>query len=120
MLTGVFVLQADSAWTPISVPAGEAAAPLAVCSRPVLHLTIDSAEQLPAAEAVIAALYGVPDALSSLPQQQLLVAAVIAGKVGAAGVVDQCVSMLKAAEEQAGSISAATMEGFAGLPAWPA
>uniref|UniRef100_A0A383VZ76 BACK domain-containing protein n=1 Tax=Tetradesmus obliquus TaxID=3088 RepID=A0A383VZ76_TETOB len=45
--------------------------------RPVVRLTIDRAEQLPAAEAVIAAMYGVPDAISSLEQQQMLLQSIV-------------------------------------------
>jgi hypothetical protein len=36
-----------------------------ISGRPALQLTIDSAEQLPAAEAVIASMYGVLDALNT-------------------------------------------------------
>jgi hypothetical protein len=46
--------------------------------RPTLHLTIDSAEQLPAAEAVIAAIDGVEDAMQTLEQQELVDVVMIA------------------------------------------
>uniref|UniRef100_A0A383VJQ4 BACK domain-containing protein n=1 Tax=Tetradesmus obliquus TaxID=3088 RepID=A0A383VJQ4_TETOB len=82
--TDYFKTQAQQAWAATdanSSPGRDAAAAAAGSSRPKLHLPIDSEEQLPAAEAVIAALYNVRDALSSLQQQQLVDAAVIADRL---------------------------------------
>jgi hypothetical protein len=85
-----------------------------------VHLTIDSAEQLPAAEAVIAAMYGVPDAVSGLEQQQLVHAVVIADMVHAGTAVQQAVQALNDAAQWEQGLSAATLQELAGLPAWPA
>jgi hypothetical protein len=74
-------LQGNKAWAPADADADNSALPHAVAgrsSRPLLYLTIDSAEQLPAAEAVIAALYAVPDAHDSLQQHQHVCALLIA------------------------------------------
>jgi hypothetical protein len=104
-----------------SSPGGDAAA-AAGSSRPKLYLPIDSEEQLPAAEAVIAALYDVLDALSSLQQQQLVDAVFIADKLGAPKVAQRAVDALTAAAEQAEEgqgLTAATQEALAGLSSWP-
>uniref|UniRef100_A0A383VRH4 Uncharacterized protein n=1 Tax=Tetradesmus obliquus TaxID=3088 RepID=A0A383VRH4_TETOB len=62
---------------------GRASGSSAAAARDSVHLTINSAEQLPAAEAVIAAMYGVLDALSRLQPEQLVHAVVIADMLGA-------------------------------------
>jgi hypothetical protein len=86
-------LQAQQAWAPGAADdtAGREAA---ACKRRQLHLTIDSAEQLPAAEAVIAALYGVLDGLRNLQLQQLVDAVMIADRIGAPALVEQAASDL--------------------------
>uniref|UniRef100_A0A383WH79 BTB domain-containing protein n=1 Tax=Tetradesmus obliquus TaxID=3088 RepID=A0A383WH79_TETOB len=65
-------------WQPQPQAGSSSSGGQAPASRPTLHLTIDSAEQLPAAEAVLAAMYGVEDAIEGLEQQQLVDAVVIA------------------------------------------
>jgi hypothetical protein len=92
-----------------------------------LYLPIDRAEQLPAAEAVIAALYDVADALGSLEQQQLvdsaISAALIADRLAAPRVAQHAVDALKAAAEQPGEgqgLTAAALDVLASQPAWPA
>jgi hypothetical protein len=65
----------------------------------------------------------VTDALTSLQQQQLADAALIADRLGAPRVAQHAVDALKAAAEQPGDaqgLSAAAMEALANLPAWPA
>jgi hypothetical protein len=106
--------QAQKAWAASS---SSNSASSSGANRTQLRLTIDSAEQLPAAEAVIAALYRVPDALSSLQQQQLIDAVFIADKLGAADVAAQAVQMLITAAEQ--ELSAAAVTALAQLHAWP-
>jgi hypothetical protein len=88
--------------------------------RPTLYLTIDSAEHLPAAEALIAAMYGAPNILNSLQEQQLVQAVVIADMVHAEAAAEQAVSALKAEAESEQGLSAAALDALAGLPAWPA
>jgi hypothetical protein len=113
-------LQASKAWL-VAGPLQEKGADNAASNRQRLRLPIDSAEQLPAAEAVIAALYGVPDALSSLEQQQLVDAVVLGDMLGAAAVAAEAVQLLKAAADHgAGGLSAAALDALADLPAWPA
>ncbi|WIA33113.1 hypothetical protein OEZ86_006266 [Tetradesmus obliquus] len=53
-------------WQP--QPASSSSSNQAPPGRHTLHLTIDSTEQLPAAEAVIAAIYSVEDAMDNLDQ----------------------------------------------------
>jgi hypothetical protein len=84
-----------------------------------LRLTLDSTEQLPAAEAVIAALYGVPDAITFLEPAQQVTAAVLADRLGAAAVAKQAVQLLKAAAEAEQGLAAAAIEALASLSAWP-
>jgi hypothetical protein len=85
-----------------------------------VHLTIDSAEQLPAAEAVIAAMYGVPDAISSLEQQQVVHAVVIADMMHAETVAKQALQALQAAAKLEHGPTAAALHAMAGLSVWPA
>uniref|UniRef100_A0A383WNT6 Uncharacterized protein n=1 Tax=Tetradesmus obliquus TaxID=3088 RepID=A0A383WNT6_TETOB len=68
--------------------------------RPTVYLTIDTKEQLPAAEAVIAAMYDVPKAVSSLQQEQMVHALAIADMVGAKAAVQQALQALQAAAKQ--------------------
>uniref|UniRef100_A0A383WH17 BACK domain-containing protein n=1 Tax=Tetradesmus obliquus TaxID=3088 RepID=A0A383WH17_TETOB len=91
-----------------------------VTERFSVHLTIDSAEQLPAAEAVIAAMYRVPGAVSTLQQQQLVHAVVIADMVGVEVATEQAVKSLTTAAQSEQGLSAAALEALARLAAWPA
>jgi hypothetical protein len=88
--------------------------------RPTVHLTIDSAEQLPAAEAVIAAMYGVPDAISSLEQQQVVHAVVIADMVHAETAQQQVLQALQAAAMSQYGLAAAVLQALAGMSVWTA
>lgn len=83
----------------------------------VLTLTIASAEELTAAEAVIATFYGVQDSLANLQHEQLIQALLIADMIGAAAAAKQASQHVRKAAEQ--GLSAAALEGMAGLPAWP-
>jgi hypothetical protein len=65
-------LQTEEAWAPRPAVESQAAA----CTRPKLRLIINSTQQLPAAEAVIAALYCVPNVFGSLQHAQLVAAVV--------------------------------------------
>jgi hypothetical protein len=123
MLLGCF-WQAEAAWGPAvdltvahaDVDSAEATA----SSRPQLRLTIDSAEQLPAAEAVVAALYFKQDAITSLEPMQQVTAAVLADKLGAAAVAKQAVQLLKAGAEAEQGLPVAALEALASLSCWPA
>jgi hypothetical protein len=86
----------------------------------VLYLTVDSAEQLPAVEAVIAAMYGVAAALSSLDQEQLVHALLIADMVHAEAAAQQAMEPLTAAAQAEQGLSATALEALIGLTAWPA
>jgi hypothetical protein len=114
LMAATVVLQVNGAWA--TADAGETNSG---CKRAPLHLTIDSAEQLPAAEAVIAAMYAVPASLFSLQQQELVCALLIAIRIGAADIALHCLSWLTGVAEQ-GSMSEAAMEALASLPVWPA
>jgi hypothetical protein len=85
-----------------------------------LQLTIGSADELPAAEAVIAAVYCVPDAFNSLEHAQLVNAVMLADKLGAAAAAKQAVQILKTAAAAEQGLSAAALEALASLTAWPA
>jgi hypothetical protein len=63
-------------------------------------------------------MYFAPDALSSLEQQQLVAAVMLADKLGAADVAEQAVQKLLLAAEQ--GMSVAALEALASLVAWPA
>jgi hypothetical protein len=124
-MLAVHELQAQQAWAApdanSSSPGNEAGS-AAGSSHRQLHLPLDSAEQLPAGEAVIAALYDVPDALSSLQQQQLVDAVVLADKLGAPKVAQRAVDALKAAAQQVEGeqgLTGVALEALASLPSWP-
>lgn len=113
------VLQAQQAWAPSGADdAARSEATATAGRRPQLHLTIDKVEQLPAAEAVVAALYGVPNGLRDLELPQLVDAVVIADRIGAPAVVEQ------AALDLTFAVSAKSLtlvlEALSALPAWPA
>jgi hypothetical protein len=59
-----------------------------------VFLTIDTAEQLPAAEAVIAAMYSVPDALAGLTLHQLVHVVSIADMLQADAAMQQAIQAL--------------------------
>ncbi|KAF6251589.1 FAE1/Type III polyketide synthase-like protein-domain-containing protein [Scenedesmus sp. NREL 46B-D3] len=88
--------------------------------HPCVHLTIDSAEQLPAAEAVIATMYGVPGATGTLEQQQLVHAVVLADMVGVEAASEQALQALTSAALSQQGLPAAALDALAGLAAWPA
>lgn len=87
--------------------------------QPVFTLSITSEEQLPGAEAVVAAMYGLETAVSSLQQHQLVHAAVISDMLGATEAVQQAVSCLNTAILSEEGPSAVAQETLAGLHAWP-
>jgi hypothetical protein len=65
-------------------------------------------------------MYGVPDALSSLEQQQLVHAVVTADKLAAPHAVQQTQQALAAAAQSEQGLSAAALDLLASLPALPA
>jgi hypothetical protein len=84
-------------------------------------MTVDSAEHLPAAEAVIAAFYGDTGLLSSLDKQQQVDAAVIADRIGAAPVAELAAGYLH--NEDVKNIPAllqSVLDALSTLIAWPA
>lgn len=83
----------------------------------LITLTVGSAEELPAAEAVIATLYGVQGSLQRLYHGQLVQALLIADMIGAAEAAIQATQHLRTAAQQ--GLSAAALELMAGLSAWP-
>uniref|UniRef100_A0A383W0B1 BACK domain-containing protein n=1 Tax=Tetradesmus obliquus TaxID=3088 RepID=A0A383W0B1_TETOB len=101
------------------ISSGGSSSDAAHAERRTVYLRIASAEQLSAAEAVIAAMYGVPDAISSLEQQQVVHALVIADMIGAEAAGQQALQALQAAKPEQG-LSAAALGALAGLPVWPA
>jgi hypothetical protein len=102
-----------------SAPTDAAAAAGQHTSCPRLELTVDSADQLPAAEAVIAAMYGMTAPMQRLTQVQLLAAALIADRIQVTAAVKQAVAALQAAAAADSGLSAAALEALASLPAWP-
>jgi hypothetical protein len=84
-----------------------------------VRLTIDRAEQLPAAKAIIAAMYQVPDAISSLEQPQLVHALAMVEKLGVGYVMQQAMQALLNAADEPQGLSAAAWQALAGLEAWP-
>jgi hypothetical protein len=105
----------DSSSNDSSVSSGSAACD----ERPTVYLTIDKAEQLPAAEAVIAAMYGVPDAISSLEQQQVVHAVVIACMVQAEAAKQWALQVLQAAATSEQGLTTAALEKLVSLSVWP-
>uniref|UniRef100_A0A383VEL0 BTB domain-containing protein n=1 Tax=Tetradesmus obliquus TaxID=3088 RepID=A0A383VEL0_TETOB len=114
----------DAAQPPATPTAGNGSSPsggssiAASAQRPALYLTIDDAEQLPAAEAVIAEMYGVPGAISSLEQQQAVHAAIIADKVRVEAAGQQAVQALQAAARSE-RLTTAALQALAAVPDWP-
>lgn len=84
-----------------------------------LNLTINSEDELPAAEAVIAGLYGVAYAFIHLRHDQLVQALIIADMIGAAEAAEQVNQCLKTAAASQQGLSVEALEMLAGLPAWP-
>jgi hypothetical protein len=98
------------------------AAAAALAGLPTVCLTIDTEEHLPAATAVVAAMYGVesgPNALSSLQQQQLVHAVVIADRLQVTPVCRQALGLLAAASKTEQGLSAAALDALRGLSPWP-
>jgi hypothetical protein len=98
------------------------AAAAALAGLPTVCLTIDSEEQLPAATAVIAAMYGVesgPNSIGSLQQQQLVHAVVIADRLQVTPVCSQALQLLAAAAKAEQGLSAAALDALTGLSPWP-
>jgi hypothetical protein len=65
-------------------------------------------------------MYGVSHAISSLQEQQMVQAVVIADMVHVDAAAEQAMAALTAAAESEQGLSAAALESLAGLPAWPA
>lgn len=88
-------------------------------SRPTVHLTIASVDELPAAEAVIASLYGVQDGFGQLQHDQLIQALIIADMIDATEAAEQVSKCLKAAAASQPGLSEAALNILSGLSAWP-
>jgi predicted xylose isomerase-like sugar epimerase len=88
--------------------------------RREVHLTISSADHLPAAEAVIAAMYQVPDAISSLQQQHLVQAVVITDTLQVEYVAQQALQALSTAAAAAQGLAVESLQALASLETWPA
>ena len=91
-------------------------------SKPRLVLSLQDAAQLPAALAVLAALYSVkpiPELLSTLPQEQQLHAALLADTWQVADVSTAAVQLLVDAAKPDQGLSAAAYDQFMGLGATP-
>jgi hypothetical protein len=84
-----------------------------------VFLTIDTAEQLPAAKAVIAAMYSVPDALARLTLQQLVHVLRIADMLQADAAMQQAIQALAAADTDQ-CLPAAVFDALAALQTCPA
>jgi hypothetical protein len=112
-----YVLQLQAAQKADDQPSSSSAA--AGAQRPTVQLTIQSAEQLPAAEAVIAAMYGVPDAIKGLEQHQAVHAVVIADMVHAGAAGQQALQVLQAAAASDEGLAEAALQALAGLSVWP-
>lgn len=82
-------------------------------------MTIPAADQLAAAEAVIAALYGVDTAFSNLQHEQLVHALILADMLNASEVVDKVVFCLEAAAVLNNGLSETALAALADLVAWP-
>lgn len=87
--------------------------------RIVLTLSIATADELPAAEAVIAKLYGVDDALFSLQHHQLVQALIIADIINATEAADLISRQLQTVATSENGLSEVALEALAGLSAWP-
>lgn len=88
-------------------------------SRQSFNLTIATADEVPAAEAVIAGLHGVQDAFSHLDHVQLLQAFVIANVISAEDITNQVSMLLKAATASKQGLSIAALHKLAGMRSWP-
>lgn len=82
-------------------------------------LTVATVEEVSAAEAVVAGLYGVQHAYAQLADHQLVQALVIADMIGATAVVQHICTCLKAAAQSQQGISEAALHTLASQPAWP-
>jgi hypothetical protein len=65
-------------------------------------------------------MYLKPDAISSLEQQQVVHAIVIADMAGAEAAEQQALQALRAAAQSEEGLTAAALQALAGLPVWPA
>ena len=88
--------------------------------RPQLRVSLDAAEQLGAAEAVIACLYGRDD-VGSLPEPQLVQAVLLADRLQLQAAIDAAGEALcRAAAAAPGGLADATLDALRALPVWPA
>lgn len=89
-------------------------------NRLQLTLTLDHAADEPAAVAVIAAMYGVPNAFSSLGQDQLVWTVKYADMLQMSAIAERAAQALQAAAAAAADgFSAKTLTALGQLPAWP-
>lgn len=91
----------------------------AISERLLLTLQVASASERTAAEAVIATLYGVHNALHSLEHEQLIQAVIIADTISALEVSEQAFKCLTTAVASEKGLSDAAMNMLAGLSNWP-
>jgi len=91
-------------------------------SRRQLAITLPDEQQVPAAMAVFAALYGVktiPELLSELTQEQQLHAAVLADMWQIDAVSTGAVELLKSAAQSSDGLAPATVKQLLSMPAYP-
>lgn len=83
-----------------------------------ISLRLDSAKQVPAAEAVIAALYGVQDCFVNLQHEQLLQAIVKADMIDLPEIADRVLELLHTAAKSDKGLIAAALRSLTSLSAW--
>lgn len=88
-------------------------------SRYTMVLTVSDREHEPAAVAVIAALYGVKDAISNLQQQQLVHAVQYADLLQAESVSQQALQLLHTAAHSQTGLTLKALATLAAVPSWP-
>lgn len=88
-------------------------------SKPQLELTLDSPDQQAAAEAVIASLYLIKDAMTQLDTVQLVQTVVLADRLQITVAMEQAVQLLCTAAKEIEGLPAATLDALAGLCTWP-
>lgn len=83
-----------------------------------MRFILDTVAQLPAAEAVLATMYGVADAMASVSDKQLVASVVLADLLQSAVALEQAVQALKKYVHSVPGLSTAASEALAS-PAWP-
>lgn len=87
--------------------------------RPELHLTLNSLDQLAAAEAVIASLYAAKQPLQQLSAKQLVHAVVLAETLQLSAAAEVAMAQLQADISSKECLSLAAVDVLCSLQAWP-